>query len=164
MAKTWQVVLATIAIFVAGVVTGGATALGVVKWLARHPRIGSPGAAMFGPRAGQMQPFGPQLMRNFENQLDLTEDQRAKIGPIVKRTASQLGRERHEVQLQSALEIEKMQDEIAQILTPDQRTKFDTLIAQQRARLEEFRKARGQWGQQGGPQGATEAAPPPPPK
>jgi hypothetical protein len=125
MAKTWQVVLATIAIFVAGIVTGGASALGVVKWLARHPRIGMPGAAMFGPRPG---------------------------------------RERHEVQLESALAIEKMQDEIAEILTPDQRTKFEALIAQQRARLEEFRKARGQWGQQGGPQGGPEAAPTPTPK
>jgi Spy/CpxP family protein refolding chaperone len=164
MAKTWQVILATIAIFVAGIVTGGATALGVVKWMGRHPRVGAHGGAMFGPHSGQMQPFGPQLMRSFENQLDLNDDQRAKIAPIVKRTSAQLGRQRHEVQLGVALAIEKMQDEIAALLSPDQRTKFEALIAQQRGRLEEFRKARGQWAQQGGPQGGPEVGPPPPPK
>src|ERR1035438_2298889 len=35
MGKTWQVILATVAIFLAGLVTGGATALGVV-WVVRH--------------------------------------------------------------------------------------------------------------------------------
>src|SRR5271169_2405297 len=39
MAKTWQVVLATVAIFVAGLVTGAAFTLGAVRWVARHPRV-----------------------------------------------------------------------------------------------------------------------------
>ena len=34
MAKTWQIILATVAIFAAGLVTGGATAIGVVRWYA----------------------------------------------------------------------------------------------------------------------------------
>jgi Spy/CpxP family protein refolding chaperone len=149
MAKTWQVVLATIAIFVAGLVTGGATALGVARWVARHPKAG-----MAAGRAGQLQQFGPQLMRSFVNQLDLTPEQRARIGPIVKRTVAQLGRERREVQLTSALAIEKMQDEIADVLTPEQRTKFEELIARQRARLQQLR--------QGAPPPPARAAPPPP--
>jgi Spy/CpxP family protein refolding chaperone len=88
-----------------------------------------------------LQQFGPQLIRSFVNQLDLTDEQRARIGPIVKRTVAQLGRERREIQLTSALAIEKMQDEIADILTPSQRTKFDELIAQQRARLQQLRQS-----------------------
>jgi Spy/CpxP family protein refolding chaperone len=138
MAKTWQVILATIAIFVAGLVTGGATAFGLVRWSRNHPR-----AQPMGPlaaRPGQPQQFGPQLMRSFERQLDLTDDQRAQIEPIVRRTASQLGRERREVQLTTALAIEKMQDEISNVLTPDQRTKFDELVAKQRQRLQELRQ------------------------
>ncbi len=158
MAKTWQVILATIAIFAAGLVTGGATALGIVKWAARHPRSnGAGGPFQFTGRNGQPQQFGPQLMRSFENQLDLTDDQRARIGPIVKRTVAQLGRERREVQLTSALAIERMQDEIADVLTPGQRSKFDELIAQQRARLQQFRQSQQQL-----QQGAPQAAPPPP--
>jgi Spy/CpxP family protein refolding chaperone len=140
MAKTWQVVLATIAIFVGGLVTGGALAFGVIHWLALHrPFI----AAQFVNRA-QVQQFGPQLMKGFENKLDLTDDQRALIEPIVHRTAAQLGRDRHEIQLTSALAIEKMQDEISAVLTPDQRVKFEALIAKQRERLQQFRKSKMQ--------------------
>jgi Spy/CpxP family protein refolding chaperone len=135
MAKTWQVVLATIAIFVAGLVAGGATALGVVKWVSRHqrPMMGAP----IGARPGE---FGPRLMKSFETELDLTDDQRAKIGPIVKSTSAQLGRERREVQLTTALAIEKMQDQISDLLTAEQRAKFEQLIATQRARLQQFRQ------------------------
>ncbi len=143
MVKTWQVVLATVAIFVAGLVTGGATTLGVVRWIARHPRVNP--AQMTGPFGqrlanGQPQQLNPQLMRSFANKLDLTDEQRARIQPIIRRTVSQLTRERREVQLTSALLIEKMQDEIAEILTPDQRARFEQLISQQRARLQQFRQ------------------------
>jgi Spy/CpxP family protein refolding chaperone len=141
MAKTWQVILATIAIFVAGLVTGGAVTLGVVKWIASH-RGPNPAALLqgFPQRQGQMQQFGPQLMRRYAEQLGLTDEQRARIVPIVRRTAAQLGRDRREVQLQTALALEKMQDEIADVLTPEQRLKFEDMIAKQRARLQQFRQ------------------------
>jgi Spy/CpxP family protein refolding chaperone len=146
MAKTWQVVLATIAIFIGGLVTGAALTFGLVHWFAVHrPFI----AAQFMNRS-QVQQLGPQLMKSFANKLDLTDDQRAQIEPIVRRTAAQLGRDRHEVQLTSALAIERMQDEISAVLTPDQRVKFDALIAKQRERLQQFRKSRMQELQQGG--------------
>ena len=142
MAKTWQVVLATVAIFVAGLVTGGATAIGIVRYVVRHPRGNGGQQGQTGGRfgGGQPQQFNPQLMRSFASQLDLTREQKAKIGPIVKSTASQLQREHREVQLTSALAIEKMQDEIADILTPEQRTKFEGLISQQRERLQQFKQ------------------------
>jgi Spy/CpxP family protein refolding chaperone len=156
MAKTWQVVLATVAIFLAGLVTGGSTALGIVKWVARHPRVSGAGPFMPVGRNGQPQQFGPQLMHSFENKLDLSDDQRARVEPIVRRTAAQLGRERREVQLTSALAIEKMQDEIADILTPAQRTRFEDLISQQRARLQQFRQSQQLL------QGAPQPSPAPP--
>jgi Spy/CpxP family protein refolding chaperone len=144
MAKTWQVILATIAIFLAGLVTGGATMLGVVGWVARHRAVNGGPAGGFGLRqamaGAQVQPLSPQLMRSFANQLDLTPEQRATIIPIVRRTAGQLGRNRREIQLTSALAIEKMQDEIAEVLTPEQRVKFESLISRQRARLQQFRQ------------------------
>jgi Spy/CpxP family protein refolding chaperone len=138
MAKTWQVILATIAIFVAGLVTGGATAFGLMRW--SHNHHAQPPGSPFGGRPGQPQPFGPQLMRNFEKELDLTDAQRAQIDPIVKRTGGELGRQRREVQLTTALAIEKMQDEIAGFLTPEQKVKFDELIAKQRQRFNEMRE------------------------
>ncbi|MGA2017208.1 MAG: hypothetical protein ABSH26_09635 [Opitutaceae bacterium] len=159
MAKTWQIILATVAIFVAGLVTGGATMLGVVGWVARHrAAIGAPAGTLGlrpGPNGAQPQTFTPQLMRSFANQLDLTPEQRARIMPIVRRTAGQLTRNRREIQLTSALAIEKMQDEIAEVLTPEQRAKFESLISRQRARLQQFR--------QGAQQPSAEQAQPPQP-
>jgi Spy/CpxP family protein refolding chaperone len=159
MVKTWQVILATVAIFLAGLVTGGATALGIVGWVARHRAMGAGQGVPAGarPGAGGLQQFGPQLMRSFANQLDLSKEQRARIMPIVRRTAGQLARDRREIQLTSALAIEKMQDEIAEILTPEQRVKFEDLIRQQRARLQQFKQ-----GAQ--PQPPQEAQPPPQPE
>ena len=157
MAKTWQIILATVAIFLAGLVAGGATALGVVRWVGRHHRA-NPGelAGPFGMRPPSLQPqaFGPQIMRRFEDQLDLSRDQRARIGQIVQRTAWQLGRERREVQLTSALAMEKMQDEIAILLTPAQRARFDELILEQRQRLQEVKmRARQAAEQENEPEG-----------
>jgi len=127
MAKTWQIILATVAIFAAGLVTGGATAIGVVRWYARHRMMhgGQPG--QFGPHPGQ----GPQLMRTFAYKLDLTPDQRKKIGAIVGR-ASRM-----------------MHDEIGDILTPEQKVKFDELVSEQKARMQRFRLMQQQ--QQGMP-------------
>ncbi len=160
MAKTWQVVLATIAIFVAGLVTGGATAFGISRWLAVRTRGSFPGLGQNWSRPGQgPMGFGPQLMRSFASQLDLTDEQRTKIEPIVKRTSSQLQRERREVQLTTALAIEKMQDEIADVLTTEQRVKFEQLISQQRERLQQFRQ-----NQQRPPQGDAKPQPADPAK
>jgi Spy/CpxP family protein refolding chaperone len=155
MVKTWQVVLATIAIFVAGLVTGGATALGLVKWIASRPHANQAMLSQLGLGRGQgPMGFGPQLMRNFANELDLTEDQKAKIAPIVKSTAAQLARDRRAIQLTTAFAIEKMQDQISEILTPEQRTKFEVLISKQRERLQQFRQ-----NQQGSFQGVARPLP-----
>ncbi len=140
MVKTWQVVLATISIFIAGLVTGGATAIGVVRWNAHRHGNRQDILASLEARRNQVQAFGPQLIRSFANQLDLNEDQRAKVGLIVRDTVAQLGHDRREVQLTTALAIEKMQDDIAATLTPEQRSKFERLISEQRARLQLLRQ------------------------
>ena len=166
MARTWQVILATVAIFVAGLVTGGATAFGIVRWMVRHPRVNPAQMGTLTPRPGQVQQINPQLMRSFINRLDLTKEQRATIIPIVKRTMGQLQRERREVQLSTALAIEKMQDDIAEVLTPEQRAKFEDLISAQRTRLQQFRQQQQQAQQQAqqapAQQQAQPAAPPVP--
>jgi hypothetical protein len=79
MAKTWQVILATIAIFVAGLVTGGATALGVVRWVVHHR-----GQRDDGPRRIARAPATPSPSSSAPSscaacqQLDLTDDQRQR--------------------------------------------------------------------------------------
>jgi len=125
MAKTWQIILATVAIFFAGLVTGGATAIGVVRWVTHHRMMNGGPQGPFG-RPGQQ--FGPQVMRNFAFRLDLTPDQRKKIGAIVGR-ASRM-----------------MQDEIGDILTPEQKVKFDELISEHKARMQQLRQMQQQQG------------------
>ena len=142
MAKPWQVFLATAAIFVAGLVTGGATALGVVHWVGRHRKASqAEGTGPFGFRAPSLQPtaFGPQIMRGFEDRLDLSQEQRVRIAAIVRRAAWHLGRQRRETQLSSAVAMEHMQDEVASVLSPAQRLKFDELISEQRQRLQDVK-------------------------
>jgi Spy/CpxP family protein refolding chaperone len=138
MAKTWQIILATVLIFVAGLVTGGATAIGVVRFIARH-RAMNGGPGQFGQRPGQVQQMSPQLMRNFAMQLDLSRDQRMKVGAIMRRAAK------------------TMQDEISDILTPEQDAKFQDLIRLQRARLQLYRQNQMQMQQQA--QGRAPAQP-----
>jgi Spy/CpxP family protein refolding chaperone len=164
MAKTWQVVLATIAIFLAGFVTGGSLAIGAGRWMARHPRVDPSRMFPFNQARGNLVPpsqVNPQLMKSFVEKLDLNKDQKQRIEPIVRRTVIQLTRERREVQLSSALLVEKMQDQIADILTPEQRAKFEDMISQQRARIQQFRQGLQQ--QQAAQQGATPPAPEPSP-
>jgi Spy/CpxP family protein refolding chaperone len=141
MAKTWQIILATVAIFVAGLVTGGATAIGVVRWVARHRAMNAAQPGMFGQRPGQVQQLNPALMRNFAMQLDLTREQRMRIGVIMRR-ASRL-----------------MQEEIGDILTPDQRARFEELIREQRARIQLFRQNQMQQQQLQQPLPPTRAQP-----
>jgi Spy/CpxP family protein refolding chaperone len=123
MVKTWQIILATIAIFLAGLVTGGALAFGAVRWVAHHRMVNAAAGGQPGSRNGQVQPLNPQLMRNFALQLDLTKEQRAKIGPIMRRAAR------------------LMQDEISDILTPEQKVKFEELIRLQKERLQQYRQS-----------------------
>jgi hypothetical protein len=146
MVKTWQVVLGTIVIFVAGLVTGGAVTLRLLwvkeeqrKDLAVQAQVAPPAAGRpAAPRqAGGGEPqFGPALIRRFATQLDLTPAQFKRINPIVGRTQEELARLRREVQLGSALAIERMQDEIAAQLNPAQRGRFEELLTRQRARLQ----------------------------
>src|ERR1700679_111266 len=124
MAKPWQVILATVAIFLAGLVTGAATAFGVAHWI-RHHRGTSPVEATgpFGLRPPSLEPMaiGPKIMHAFEEQLDLSLEQRVRIGAIVRRTAWNLAKQRRETQVSSALAMEHMQDEVASVLSPAQR-------------------------------------------
>jgi Spy/CpxP family protein refolding chaperone len=171
MMKTWQVVLATVLIFLAGLITGGAIALRVARVIANNRKLDreanqeqvQSSKPQQRPGVPQQEPqFGPQLIRRFAGQLDLTPAQNARVNAIARRTGGELTRLRRETQLTTALTIERMQDEIAAILTPPQRIKFETLLSQQRARLQQFiderneeRKARQAQGQgQGASQGA----------
>ena len=129
MNKPWKVVLAFAGIFLAGIVVGGLVTLRVVKHYAQQ-RLPAPDQ------------FGPQLMRRFATQLDLTPEQKEKIKPIVMQGADELRQLRRSTEGTTRAVIERMQGEIAAVLTPEQKTKFDDLISQQRERMKRFGEER----------------------
>jgi uncharacterized membrane protein len=125
MDKTWKVVLAFIGIFVAGLVVGGLVTLRVVK-----------GAA--GARIGSPEQFGPQLLKRYTAKLELTPDQQEKIKPLIARAAEELRQMRRATWSNSQLVIERVEGEIAAQLSPEQKTKFDQMLAEQRERIKRF--------------------------
>jgi Spy/CpxP family protein refolding chaperone len=121
--NSWKVILATVVIFGAGVVTGGL----LVNYVA-HPKIHPPfaNAGEHGQFGGheQSRPRSPEsLSKQFLQQLDdalqLTPQQHDKIAKIIAEGQEQMK--------------QVMQDNRQQIreqLTPDQRKKFEELLKQ----------------------------------
>jgi hypothetical protein len=163
MGRTWQIIAATIGIFIAGLVTGGAVTLRTVHLLHGRriqaeaegrvrdnpPSTAIPGGALpaaapstveaapTSPQRRYVPPFGPNPMRRLVlNRLDLSDAQRKEIGLILGRANQELGRLRNEA-IRSTGEVnERMRSEITAILTPEQKGKFEILIEQSRARLQ----------------------------
>jgi len=76
-------------------------------------------------------PFGPMVLRRFAEQLDLTEQQRSQLRPIILRYADELrvlNGERENA-------MQRMQEEVDKVLTFDQRVKLEKLKDEQRTRL-----------------------------
>jgi|SRR5580658_2848390 hypothetical protein len=84
------------------------------------------------------QQFGPELMRRFSNQLDLTQAQRQQLRPIVMESSEKLRRLRDETAHSAELLIENLQDQISAVLTPDQRARFDEMIERWREKVRNY--------------------------
>ena len=134
MNKSWRVVVAFAVVFLFGGVIGAVCGL-------RFAPLPEP------PRPpGRPEQFGAQLMRRWmnANQLALTPEQKQRIRPIIFDTAESLGRLRRDTGHSAELMIEHMQDEIAALLTPEQRDRFNVMIERQRERVQKFNQQQ-QW-------------------
>lgn len=128
MDKPWKVVLAFTGIFLAGILVGGLVALRWGKIFSQHQPMN--------------EQFGPQLVKRLVNQLDLTSEQQAKVKPIVAQATEELRQLRHTTQRTTTAVIERMQADIAAVLTPEQKAKFDEQVSQQRERVKRFMEER----------------------
>jgi hypothetical protein len=144
MVKPWQVVLATIGIFLAGLVTGGAIAFRGVKVFSDRQKAKQQQQQQLNTQLhpGTAEQMGPQLIRRIAtaDELNLAPAQRFRINQIAKTAAEKLARLRRETTLSSLLVIEEMQDEISTQLSPTQRTKFELLLTDQRDRMLKFKQ------------------------
>lgn len=153
MDKPWKVILAFTGIFFAGTVTGVLVAPRLFQKVVE--RRGQPPGSWTRSFAGQQQQpqLGPQLFRRITVQLDLKPEQLEKINPIEQRTIEELRKTRRESQRTTEQIIEKMQEEVAATLTPEQRVKFDELVAKSRERMQNFLREQEQRNRGGGRRG-----------
>lgn len=127
MNKPWKVVLAFIAVFVAGAIFGGLLMVRI------GPRI------MEQKRAKSMPPTPPMLLRHFTDQLDLTAAQKEKIRPMVEKMEEEMRALRQNSLKETGAMLRGLQQRFAAELTPEQRKKLDKLQENQRERMREDR-------------------------
>lgn len=161
MSATVKAWLLLSGIFVVGAVTGSALTFG----FASHFRLTHGEAEM-----------RTHLMAMYVRRLDLTDDQRAKIRPIVQETAHSI-QELHHDEVSKGFDIfRKANEQILAILTPDQKTALQQIEREQQDMFSNHLMHPGMPPQHPGPNGAPggyfhrfgepgnmEQPPPPPP-
>jgi Spy/CpxP family protein refolding chaperone len=162
MTRTVKLSLFCAGIFVCGAVAGGFAARKCIKPVKPPQEPTQTG----GPQDG----FGPQQLRRFSAELDLTEPQKAALLPILEKTGEELRQLRRESFRQTSAVIEAMEASVAELLTPAQREKLAVLQAEQRARMKARMEERNRRKAEGGerregenPERRPEGSPPSPP-
>jgi len=130
-------VLLLLGIYIAGGVTGAFVMVRVVreKW-ARRP---------------MPEQWAPMQLKRLTERLGLSQEQKEQLQPIVKRNMDELDRLRAYTMTESKTVFERMEREITEKLTPEQRTKYEELNKEMRERARRFMQNRPPGGGPGGP-------------
>jgi hypothetical protein len=131
MGRSLQVGFVFFAIFVAGMFTGGFLTLRRAKHIQEQAQKNAQ------QQQAAVPPIVPFVMRQMLGQLDLARDQRKESNRILFESADTLRILRRETDFA----LDRMQDDIDKILTPEQRMKLGKLKDEQRAKLQEQRDA-----------------------
>ena len=148
--RLWPVWLIFAGVFLAGAVTGGFVSLRIANKLVEKSR---------GPDQ-----FTPRMMERLSEGLELTDEQRAEIKPLVDKAWEDLRIRRRE----SIDAMKAMEAAISKVLTPEQKAHYDEMQAKQREHWKEMTERRGPTrrdrpeGEREG--GARRDTPPPPPQ
>jgi hypothetical protein len=122
--KPWKVILLLLGIFIAGGVTGAFVML----------RIGRELVA----RRAMPEQWAPQQLKRLTERLDLKPEQVEQLRPIVRRNMEEMGRLRNYSVREARGIFERMEREISEQLTPDQRIKFEQMNTEMRERARRF--------------------------
>jgi hypothetical protein len=170
MDKPWTVILSFVGVFVAGAVFGGLFTLRFERPVApapiavqetkpavTQPVVTTPpaaGASAPGAQAGTTtaaapapaQPRGiaPALMRQFTQRLSPTPDQTRKIRLFVSRASDDLQRLQREHLQDTTRVTERMYEDVAAILSPEQRTQLEKMRQEMLERVRKEREKRGE--------------------
>jgi len=136
--NNWKVILATMVIFGAGVVTGGLLVRHVER--GSHQRPQRAGAAVRPAPPASAGVMRLEFLRRMERELDLTPAQREPINRILKEAQDRTKKIMDTVEPQRREEFRRTIESFRAVLTPAQQKRLDTLIKQQHQRGREQRK------------------------
>jgi len=127
--NTWKVILATMVIFITGVVTGGL----LVRFAEREPAPVEHGTAPPRPSAPPGSPGWVRIdfLRKMQKELDLTADQRQRVDKLLKESQERTKKLMEPISPSLRAEVQRTKEEFRDILTPEQRVRFDELLKQQ---------------------------------
>jgi Spy/CpxP family protein refolding chaperone len=130
--NSWKVILATIVIFGAGVVTGGLLVNYVMHSSHRHPLpppVIQPDDGL--PPQIRAEMLKKQFVQQLDDKLNLTKEQREQIQKIIA-DAQQNSRDLWKlVAPQFKALMQDTRQQIREVLTPEQRKQFEMLMKQQ---------------------------------
>ena len=141
MNKPWKLILLLVGIFIAGGITGGFLTL----------RLGHEAVA----KRRQPGEWAGQHLKRLVERLELKPEQQEELRPIVRRNMEELNRLRTTAMAETKVILERMEREISEKLTPEQRAKFEQMNKEFREKAKRFNADRP-----GGP-GKPAAEPPP---
>jgi Spy/CpxP family protein refolding chaperone len=126
-------------LFLLGILIG---ALGIHLWYTQRPLAGPFGgpAGMRPPghefRRGPGHRPGPFFLERIGRQLDLTAEQEQRIAEIIEESHREAGRLREEMLPRVEAQLEQTRQRILEVLTPEQRERFEEFHRQHRRVLE----------------------------
>lgn len=145
MTKPWQICLVLIVIFAAGGVSGGL----VAYHIARH------GAERLPPPPDV---WVARDIQHFGRELALTPQQEELIKPIVRVNVEELINLRRQSMRSTRDILERLENEIAAVLTPEQKVQFQEFVQKRREAWRKMQELRGT-----GPHSGGRGRPPGPP-
>lgn len=119
-AKPWKLILLLAGIFLAGGLVGSAVTLHFAREYVHH-------------RAMPEQ-WGPARLKMLARQLDLTPAQIEQLRPVVHRNMAELGQVRQEGFRETRRVLARLEQDIAAVLTPEQKVRFKELNDELRER------------------------------
>jgi len=140
--NTWKVVLATLVIFVAGILTGAMLVRSSVrmKQIRQRALIQQPSELTHLQMPREVRPPGQsnapsQFMRRefsilLQGELRLTHEQREQIERIMAEGQERIQKARQQVEPEIRREVVESRDRMRDVLTPEQRQRFEQLMKQ----------------------------------
>lgn len=140
--NTWKIILATLVIFAAGVMTGGLLVVHVNRVNARHLRRVVNALESWHPRGRDIMNPGDQavplmlerqrieFILKVHRELELTPQQRERIEKIVREGQEKTKALWEKVAPELQNEMREVREKIRAELTPEQRAKFEKLLKQ----------------------------------